>query len=577
MATKKTKPPILPRNYQDPTGADALERRVMKDFARRMNKIGKAYKSALDKIPSSLAVNARYEYQLNPTLLSIILNDASYLVDQVLLEGGDYDLWFYEYIDLASEKGTGQSFYNLSQQSPVYAAGRESLASILASDPYQQRMALVHARVFEEMKGLTADVKRDMARVLTDGVGRGLNPLDIARNLTDQTGIEKRRANRIARTEVTTALRRAKWDEDQEANDLYGLKTLLVHISALSPTTRHTHAVRHAHLYTNEEVRDWYSKDGNSINCYLPNTEVQGRFVAGSKSYYEGMVVKLVTRSGRNLTVTPNHPVMTNRGLIAANEVTERDNLFAYGSNVENPIGVSDLHNQHRVPVIQDVFCSLVESGHSIFRGVSAVDFHSDGSSCNGEVHIVRSNRKLSFACNTHAGEILDYFALKHANSVSSLIHGPSFSDLISVYLPSPDADGGSSDNAPVLERGGRKSVNCGSASSPALNSCDFKAPLNNATGNANFSGDSLFGDSGLIEPDDVVGVERYFFEGHVYDLEEVSGLMIANGIIASNCKCSQQSVLVNDEGEPEYPDTITKLKQEYKSMQARGYAWAEK
>ena len=98
-------------------------------------------------------------------------------------------------------------------------------------------------------------------------MGRGLNPLDIARNLTDQTGIEKRRANRIARTEVTTALRRAKWDEDQEANDLYGLKTLLVHISALSPTTRHTHAVRHAHLYTNEEVRDWYSKDGNSINC----------------------------------------------------------------------------------------------------------------------------------------------------------------------------------------------------------------------------------------------------------------------------------------------------------------------
>lgn len=107
MATNKTKPPILPRNYQDPTGADALERRTMKDFARRMKKIGKAYKSALDKIPSSLAVNARYEYQLNPTLLSIILNDASYLVDQVLLEGGDYDLWFYEYIDLASEKGPG--------------------------------------------------------------------------------------------------------------------------------------------------------------------------------------------------------------------------------------------------------------------------------------------------------------------------------------------------------------------------------------------------------------------------------------------------------------------------------------
>lgn len=267
MAAKKTKPPILPRNYQDPTGADALERRAMKDFARRMNKISKAYRSALDKIPSSLAVNARYEYQLNPTLLSIILNDAGYLVDQVLLEGNEYGLWFYEYVDLAAEKGTGQSFYNLSQQSPVYAAGRESLASILASDPYQQRMALVHARVFEEMKGLTAEVKRDMARVLTDGVGRGLNPKEVARNLTEQVGIEKRRANRIARTEVTTALRRAKWDEDNEAQELYGLKTRLLHISALSPTTRQTHAARHAHLYTNEEVREWYEQGANSINC----------------------------------------------------------------------------------------------------------------------------------------------------------------------------------------------------------------------------------------------------------------------------------------------------------------------
>ena len=239
----------------------------MKDFARRMNKISKAYRSALDKIPSSLAVNARYEYQLNPTLLSIILNDASYLVDQVLLEGNEYGLWFYEYIDLASEKGTGQSFYNLSQQSPAYAAGRESLASILASEPYQLRMALVHARMFEEMKGLTAEVKRDMARVLTDGVGRGLNPREVARNLTEQVGIEKRRANRIARTEVTTALRRAKWDEDNEAQELYGLKTRLLHISALSPTTRQTHAARHAHLYTNEEVREWYAKGANSINC----------------------------------------------------------------------------------------------------------------------------------------------------------------------------------------------------------------------------------------------------------------------------------------------------------------------
>lgn len=267
MAKRKTKPPILPRNYQDPTGADALERRAMKDFTRRMNKVLRTYKSALERIPSALAVNARYEYQLDPQLLSLILDDASYLVDQVLLDGGQNDLWFDEYIDLAAEKGTGQAYANLSQQSPVYAAGRESLSAILASEPYQRRMALVHTRMFEEMKGMSAEVKRDMARVLTDGIGRGLNPREVSRNLTEQIGIEKRRANRIARTEVTTALRRAKWEEDEEARQEYGLKTRLLHISALSPTTRRTHAARHAHLYTTDEVREWYARDANAVNC----------------------------------------------------------------------------------------------------------------------------------------------------------------------------------------------------------------------------------------------------------------------------------------------------------------------
>ena len=51
-------------------------------------------------------------------------------------------------------------------------------------------MALVRARVFEEMKGLSGQVKADMARILTDGIARGLNPREVAKNLTNQAGIE---------------------------------------------------------------------------------------------------------------------------------------------------------------------------------------------------------------------------------------------------------------------------------------------------------------------------------------------------------------------------------------------------
>ncbi|EOJ8600633.1 hypothetical protein ACM45N_001555 [Cronobacter sakazakii] len=291
---------------------------------------------------------------------------------------------------------------------------------------------------------------------------------------------------------------------------------------------------------------------------------MQGRFVAGSKTYYKGMVVKLVTRSGRNLTVTPNHPVMTDRGLIAANEVTERDNLFAYSSNVENSVGVGDLNDQHRVSAVQDVFSSLVESGHSILRGVSAVDFHGDGSSCNGEVNIVRSDRQLTIACDTHTSKMLDYFALKHTNSVSALVQGTSFSDLIAIDLSSPDFDSGGSKQTPFFRSGNREPVNGCGASSSTLNSCRFESPLNSTSGSANLSGDSLLREAGLIEIDDVVSVERYFFEGHVYDLEEVSGLMIANEIIASNCKCTQVTVLVDEKGVPLNSSVIDIAKKEF-------------
>jgi len=193
----------------------------------------------------------------------------------VLVEGDQNNNWFTEnYVEVAVVRGTAQTFANLSQQSATYLADRQSLQSLLMSEPYQRRMMLVYTRIFEEMKGLSAEVKRNMARVLTEGIGRGLHPSVVAKNLTAQAGIEKRRANRIARTELTTALRRARWDEADEATRDLGLNIRLLHYSALSPTTRQSHAIRHAHLYMTEEVRRWYAIGANAINCKCSQVEV---------------------------------------------------------------------------------------------------------------------------------------------------------------------------------------------------------------------------------------------------------------------------------------------------------------
>lgn len=258
--------PILPRNAEDPQGTETLEAKGMRDYAQRLKQCPQFYADILDKIPAEIVVNAQsYRYQLDTTMLMLLLDEAGAKVDALLLEGDDMQPWlFTQYVEVGMTRGIAQQVANLSAQSPAYKAAR---GNVLVSEPHRFRMALTKARVFEEMKGFSQDVKTDLGRLLTDGMGRGQNPLRIAANLKEQLGIEQYRADRIARTEIGTAQRRAKWDEAADAEDLYGNRTKEMHFSALSPTSRKTHADRHGHVYTREECQVWWAKDANGINC----------------------------------------------------------------------------------------------------------------------------------------------------------------------------------------------------------------------------------------------------------------------------------------------------------------------
>jgi hypothetical protein len=70
------------------------------------------------------------------------------------------------------------------------------------------------------------------------------------------------------------AHRRAKWEESDSARDDLGVFTRELHLSALLPTTRRTHAARHGTLHTTTDQEEWYQKDGNAINCRCSTVEV---------------------------------------------------------------------------------------------------------------------------------------------------------------------------------------------------------------------------------------------------------------------------------------------------------------
>lgn len=269
--------PILPRSLTDPAQTDAMERRAMADFNRRIAAAGKLYVSLLDQIPfDEVVTNARrYEFRLLPSVLSSLLERTGQLVDQLLLQGGQSGLWFLRsYVEPAVQKGTEQARVNLAVQSAGYAATRPTLQAVLLSEPYQRRIGLVAAREYELMQGLTAEVKSGLSQVLTQGLATGIGPREIGKQLTEQVGIKQRRAHLIARTEIGNALENAKLDEAEQAEQDLGVRSMELWLSAMSSTTRKSHATRSGKLFSRQEVREFYSRDGNRCNCRCSTTTV---------------------------------------------------------------------------------------------------------------------------------------------------------------------------------------------------------------------------------------------------------------------------------------------------------------
>lgn len=259
---------MLPNNPKDPTGQNTREAKAAAALRARVTRCVKVYRALLERIEFVAVSNAKsYEFRTLPSVLSAWLQDAETQVDAIMLQGGVGELWFMtQFVGPAYESGAARNRAALAAQSVVYKAARPDLQSLLLSEPYQRRLSLLTAREFEAMKGLGNEIKKDMAQILTAGMAGGQGPIDIAKQMTEQLGIEKRRAERIARTEINNAHTEARMDQAVDARRL-GIESMEMHVSALGVQARPTHRARHGTLHTVQEQRDWWSRDGNRINC----------------------------------------------------------------------------------------------------------------------------------------------------------------------------------------------------------------------------------------------------------------------------------------------------------------------
>lgn len=283
----------------------------------------------------------------------------------------------------------------------------------------------------------------------------------------------------------------------------------------------------------------------NIINCYLPGTPVLGSFVAGIRSSYSGPARHIVTRRGHRLSVTPNHPILTTCGFVPAGKLCVGDDLFSDRVEVSTAPFDQFQHDKQQQPaVVEEVFESIRVRGTALRNHLAPDDLHGDARFVEGEVDVVRTDGLLSGAAIAAADQRgLDFSLVEEAMRPARLSRQGALAALFEGDYPPahrfPGLPGLALDPESVaLHRLPLERFGSGVIANWLTERAEFSQEL--WTGNASALGELLHGDAAPILLDEIVEVRDDEFRGHVYDLQTHSGLMMAGGIVCSNCRCTE-------------------------------------
>ena len=397
--------------------------------------------------------------------------------------------------------------------------------------------------------------------------------------------LPKHYLDNVFRTNIQNAYGHGRWQQQQRNK----AKRQYLMYSAINDSR-----VRPAHLALNRIVLPidhpfWLTHyPPLGFRCFLPDTKIDGASHGAIKRFYSGKIVKLITKSGRELRVTANHPILTSRGWVVAELVKQGDNLIAYDRPVESLDANSltrKIYNDEFVPTAENLFKTFI--GHALtVSKTSSFKLDSNFLTSDSEIHIDVLNDGLSIKIDSkdRQGVKQRVFMVRNDGACFETIKacgasdsGVAVTDAVlsqdTINITNGSAKRGSdltfADILRLIEVKNSKfqlsiGVSRGIPSSRALTlnptwSLFDDLPLDrfglasSSQDNTLFeelSSNGLSDDSGLfgylinthashVATDPVINVIEDSYSGHVYDFQSDSGLLSADGIITHNCRCT--------------------------------------
>jgi len=237
--------------------------------------------------------------------------------------------------------------------------------------------------------------------------------------------IDRRNAEAVVRTAInhTAAFTRNRFL--QANNDLI---KAVVWTSTLDSRTSEGCRLRDGLKYTPDEHKPighkvpWLAGPGAlHWNCFPAGTLVTSSspIRAVMKRWFDGDLIIINTAGGRLVSCTPNHPILTTRGWVAAEQIDRLDQVVCDGGSQWVACGDDDSDDMPaRIEDVTEAF--LASSGMvSMEVPVSAPYFHGDGA--GSDVAVVGADRGLLVARETSSTKHLDQLGLVSGDSLTAV------------------------------------------------------------------------------------------------------------------------------------------------------------
>lgn len=426
--------------------------------------------------------------------------------------------------------------------------------------PWDQRAFVT--RYLAEVRNRLVRVPDDVFDLVAGEVAHGVNlgegipelthRIDSVLSITDSERWPNR-ATVIARTETIGALNAGRSDAFAAVTEETGDPMEKVWLSTDDSRTRPTHdavdgqrvPVGAPFIVGGAELRfpgDPSGPPQEVIQCVPGGTVVQYPGLRNAlRRRYQGQMVRIELATGDKLTITPNHPVLRADGVwTPAGEIQEGDQLISarlgghttgqpYPGHVPTQIG--QVYRTSRLVTVTDRVT------------LTPPDLHGDAP--RGQVEVVPVDRNLGVNFDPATDEEVHQLGLTLAHLASLPLGGPDHG-AVSGRVPGAEVDLSPASTVCGAGEGqalGRAELShadpVGLTGPPDLQAEGAQAGGDGRTADPQLPGHLEDALPSLVALAEVVRVDRYAFNGHVFNLDTGHGWYIANSIITRNCRCS--------------------------------------